>query len=126
MIENSHNNIMNMMITISFGFTFVFRYSEVAFLGENSSSASTSVSFIFLFTVNLSRMSVQSSRVTPAPEEWEHASVGGQADSVSVTGSGSGLQQLHFSANTGTHFSLNPPILLLTQHILNYLIIQHM
>ena len=48
-IENSHNNIMNMMITISFGFTFVFMYSVVAFLGENFSYGSTSVSFIFLF-----------------------------------------------------------------------------
>ena len=48
-IENSHNNIMNMMMTISFGFTFVFMYSEVAFLGENFSYGSTSVSFIFLF-----------------------------------------------------------------------------
>ena len=38
-----------MMMTISFGFTFVFMYSEVTFLGENSSTGSTSVSFIFLF-----------------------------------------------------------------------------
>ena len=37
------------MMTISFGFTFVFMYSEVTFLGENSSSGSTSVSFIFLY-----------------------------------------------------------------------------
>ena len=40
---------MKMMMTISFGFTFVFMYSEVTFLGENSSSGSTPVSFIFLF-----------------------------------------------------------------------------
>lgn len=114
MIENSHNNIINMMITISFGFTFVFRYSEVTFLGESSPSASTSVSFIFLFTVNLSRMSVSSSPATPAPEEWEHDSVGGQADSVSLSPSLAPTPVSNRSfispANTGTHCSLNPAL----------------